>query len=42
MKKIMAFVLCLVMILSMCAMPAMAEGTEKAAYRTLYSLRGVW
>ena len=35
MKRMMAFVLCLVLALSMCAMPAMAE--EASAYRTLYS-----
>lgn len=35
MKRIMAFALCLAVLLSMCAMPAMAE--EASAYRTLYS-----
>lgn len=35
MKRIMAFALCLALLLSMCAMPAMAE--EASAYRTLYS-----
>ncbi len=37
MKKMMALVLVIVMMMTMCAMPAMAEDTEKAAYRTLYS-----
>ena len=37
MKKMMALVLVIVMMMTVCAMPAMAESADAAAYRTLYS-----